>query len=64
MQVPERVYMVLETRMDGTEHLDPFEFTTIKDAQARMDFLIKNTEKERRETSSFSIETVVWQHEI
>lgn len=64
MQVPERVYMVLETRADGTEKLDPFEFTTIKDAQERMAFLIKNAEKNGREGSSFKIVNVVWQHEI
>lgn len=64
MQVPERVYMVLETRADGTENLDPFEFTTVKDAQERMDFLIKNAEKNRREGSSFKIEEVIWQHEV
>ncbi len=64
MQAHERVYMVLETRADGTEILDPFEFITIKDAQERMDFLIKNAEKNRREGSSFKIVNVVWQHEI
>ena len=64
MQVPERVYMVLETRADGTENLDPFEFTTIKDAQERMDFLIKNAEKNRREGSSFKIVEAEWLHEV
>lgn len=64
MQVPEKVYMVVETRADGTEHIDPFEFRTPQDAQERMFFLIENAKKEGRIGSKFEIEHVTWLHEI
>lgn len=64
MQVPERFYMVLEKRADGTENLDPFEFAKTEDAQERKKFLIENAKKNGREGSSFEIATVVWQHEV
>ena len=64
MQVPERFYMVLETKADGTEEIDPFEFRTPQDAQERMNFLIENAKKNGRLGSSFEIEPITWLHEV
>ena len=64
MQVPEKVYMVVEKRGDGTEQIDPFEFRTPQDAQERMAFLIANAKKMGQSGSSFEIENVIWLHEI
>lgn len=60
MQVPERVYMVFETKLDGKQYADSFEFTTQQDAQERMYYLMKNGNA----GSSYTIESVTWLHEI
>ena len=64
MQAPEKVYMVIEKRADGTETIDPFEFKTPQDAQERMAFLIENAKKNGVEGSSFEVTNVIWLHEI
>ena len=63
MQVPEKVYYVVETKENGIQDMDTFEFKTPQDAQERMNFLIENAKKNGK-NSSFEVTSVTWLHEI
>ena len=60
MKAPEIVYMVMETKADGAQSMDSFEFRTKEEAAERLDYLAKRSSI----GSSVEIETVTWLHEI
>lgn len=63
MQVPERVWIVIEHKADGTETTDGFEFETPYKAHGRMSELIKEAFKNKT-GSAFYVTDVTWLHEV
>jgi hypothetical protein len=63
MQVPERVWIVIEHKADGTEDADGFEFETPQKAHGRMSDLIREAD-EKKTGSSFYVTSVTWLHEV
>lgn len=64
MQVPEKVYLVIETKPDGTEDTDGIEFHSIEEASNHAIDLVAKATAEKRYGYTYTIDTVTWLHEI
>ena len=63
MLVPDRKWIVIEHKADGTEDCDAFEFDEVTEAHGRMSELIKHA-FENHTGSSYYVTSVLCEHQI
>lgn len=64
MKAPEKIYLVIETRPDGTQDTDGIEFKTFEEANNHAIELVAKKAGEHKAGYSYTVDSAVWVYDI